>query len=104
MTCEMCDGRGEVGGFDHAEMGYRTEPCPACRPVLMPCECCGSEGRIYRGQYEDERDCGECPVCDGTGSALIESEPASLEDIACPHCGASINPMLFPCFEQGCPQ
>ena len=27
------------------------------------CEYCGSEGRIYRGQYEDERDCGECRGC-----------------------------------------
>ena len=30
---------------------------------LVLCETCGSEGRIYRGQYEDERDCGQCPAC-----------------------------------------
>lgn len=50
------------------------------RPVLMPCDCCGSEGRIYRGQYENERDCGECPVCEGTGGALIPSEPVEPDD------------------------
>lgn len=51
------------------------------RPVLVPCECCQSEGRLYRGQYEDERDCGECPVCEGTGGALVDSEPVTMEDL-----------------------
>ena len=49
---------------------------------IVPCECCGSEGRIYRGQYEDERDCGQCPVCEGTGSMEITVEPATLEDLS----------------------
>lgn len=74
------------------------------RPVLVPCKFCGSEGRLYMGMYDDERDVGECWVCEGTGSALVESEPAAFEDLTCAHCGASINPMLFPCMEQGCPQ
>lgn len=52
-----------------------------CRPVLILCDACGSEGRIYRGLYEDERDCGECPVCEGTGSVLVESDPVTLEDL-----------------------
>jgi hypothetical protein len=51
------------------------------RPVLMPCECCQSEGRIYRSDGgPDETDCGQCPICEGTGMALIESEPLALED------------------------
>jgi hypothetical protein len=50
------------------------------RPILVLCEACQSEGRIYRGQYDDERDCGECPVCEGTGSALIQSEAVEPED------------------------
>lgn len=29
-----------------------------CNARIVLCEACGSEGRIYRGQYEDERDCG----------------------------------------------
>jgi hypothetical protein len=71
---------------------------------LVLCETCGSEGRIYRGLYEDERDCGPCPACEGTGGEIVEVEPIEMEDLSdCPHCGASINPMLFPCFEQGCP-
>ena len=48
---------------------------------IVLCEACGSEGRIYRGQYEDERDCGECPICEGTGSAVIEVEPVEIEDL-----------------------
>lgn len=53
--------------------------CPECRIVL--CEHCGSEGRIYRGQYDDERDCGECPACAGTGGEIVKVEPITEEDI-----------------------
>jgi hypothetical protein len=70
-------------------------------PRIVPCEACGSEGRVYRGQ--DERDCGPCPACDGTGGEIVETEPVTLDDLRCPNCGASTSPMLFPCFEQGCP-
>ena len=50
-------------------------------PRIVLCEACGSEGRIYRGQYEDERDCGPCPVCDGTGGEIIETQPIEMEDL-----------------------
>lgn len=71
---------------------------------IIPCECCQTEGRIYRGQYEDERDYGQCPVCEGTGGEVIETEPVTLDDMCCSDCGARINPMLYPCLEQTCPQ
>jgi hypothetical protein len=45
------------------------------------CEECGSEGRIYRGQYEDERDCGECPACKGRGVVLLPTKPITEEDL-----------------------
>jgi hypothetical protein len=48
---------------------------------IVPCEACGSEGRIYRGQYEDERDCGPCPYCEGTGGEIITVQPIELEDL-----------------------
>lgn len=28
--CWTCQGRGEIGHFDSAENGYRTERCPSC--------------------------------------------------------------------------
>jgi hypothetical protein len=34
--CKTCDGRGEVGGFDGAENGFRTEPCPLCASLDAP--------------------------------------------------------------------
>jgi Zn finger protein HypA/HybF involved in hydrogenase expression len=52
-----------------------------CDPRIILCENCQSEGRIYRGQFEDERDCGECPVCDGTGSVVIETESIEIDDL-----------------------
>lgn len=51
------------------------------RSILVLCEACQSEGRIYRGQYDDERDCGPCPVCEGTGEVLVHSEPVTMEDL-----------------------
>jgi hypothetical protein len=30
VVCQSCGGRGEIGGFDHSESAYRTEPCPDC--------------------------------------------------------------------------
>ena len=71
-------------------------------PRIVPCERCQTEGRIYCGQYEDEQDCGPCPVCEGTGGEIVETEPVTLEDLTCPVCGGT--PYLFPCFDQGCPQ
>lgn len=51
---------------------------PDVRIVL--CEYCGSEGRIYRGLYDDERDCGECPACEGTGGEIVEVEAITEDD------------------------
>lgn len=33
--CHTCDGRGEVGWFDHSELcpGWVTEACPDCNPL-----------------------------------------------------------------------
>lgn len=31
--CATCGGRGEIGGFVNAEMGYQTDPCPECTPA-----------------------------------------------------------------------
>ena len=49
--------------------------------IITLCESCGSEGRIYRGLYEDERDCGPCPYCEGTGFAVVETEPIEEDDL-----------------------
>jgi hypothetical protein len=48
---------------------------------IIRCEFCQSEGRIYRGMYEDERDCGPCPACEGTGGEIIETLSITLEDL-----------------------
>jgi hypothetical protein len=53
--------------------------------TIVPCEDCGSEGRIIVSAptyYEPlaERDLGPCPTCEGTGGALIETEPLEPED------------------------
>lgn len=59
------------------------------RPVLVSCECCGSEGRVYvREDYYDrlygwqpgERDLGPCEECEGTGGALVPSFPVEPDD------------------------
>jgi hypothetical protein len=67
-------------------------------PRIIPCKHCGSEGRIYRGKYEDERDCGPCPVCEGTGGEIVETEAVE----RCPDCGL-VEPLLYPCFASECP-
>jgi hypothetical protein len=54
---------------------------------LKPCGLCQSEGRIIRavsrhwGLEPEEEDCGECPVCKGTGMELIEVESIDLDDL-----------------------
>lgn len=57
---------------------------------IVPCEACGTEGRIIRQSLyhssahvgaPDEVDHGECPYCEGTGGELIEVEPIELEDL-----------------------
>lgn len=61
----------------------------ATDPRIVPCDHCGTEGRIYvldyfydrDGLQWGERDTGECPSCDGTGGALIETQPIDMEDL-----------------------
>lgn len=57
---------------------------------IIPCEACGTEGRIIRyAVYHssahvgapDEVDHGECPDCEGTGGAIIETRPIEMEDL-----------------------
>ena len=48
---------------------------------IICCETCGGEGQIYGGEYEDERDCGPCEVCEGTGGEIIETQPIEMEDL-----------------------
>lgn len=48
---------------------------------VVLCPHCGSEGRLYTsdgGPYDT--DCGPCPTCDGTGGAVIETIPVTLDD------------------------
>lgn len=82
-TCQNCDhGRVEVFAcVGVCECGLCPDigDCQECRIVL--CEHCGSEGRIYRGQYDDERDCGECPACEGTGGEIVTVTPITVEDL-----------------------
>jgi len=52
------------------------------RPILVLCEACQSEGRIYTndgGPYEIDN--GECPVCKGRGEVFVECEPITMEDL-----------------------
>jgi hypothetical protein len=54
---------------------------------MQPCEHCGSEGRILRertrqwGLEPEEIDCGECPVCEGTGYEIVPTEPVTEHEI-----------------------
>lgn len=57
----------------------------------VPCEACGTEGRIYEagwiydracgGVIPDQIDTGPCPYCEGTGGEIIRTEPITLEDL-----------------------
>lgn len=53
-------------------------------PRLVPCEACGSEGRVLtaNGNDPDATDHGPCPWCEGTGGEIIETQPVELEDIS----------------------
>jgi ssDNA-binding Zn-finger/Zn-ribbon topoisomerase 1 len=52
-----------------------------CQYRVVRCDACGSEGRILRGQYEDEYDDGPCPACEGTGEEIVEVEPIDQDDL-----------------------
>ena len=53
--------------------------------TLQLCETCGSEGKLYTSRYggndPDVWPVGECPVCEGTGYALVETEEVTEEEI-----------------------
>ena len=51
---------------------------------IVFCETCGSEGRILRGNAPDPADYGPCPVCEGTGGEVIETQPIELDDLVQP--------------------
>lgn len=53
-----------------------------CNERLVLCDHCGSEGRLYHGHPNDPnpRDVGPCPVCEGTGMMLVETEPLTMEE------------------------
>ena len=50
--------------------------------VLVGCQYCGTEGRIYHSGYAICRETGNeiggwsepCPACDGTGAEFVEAE------------------------------
>jgi hypothetical protein len=52
-----------------------------CQYRVVRCGACSSEGRILRGQYEDEYDAGPCPACEGTGEEIVEVEPIDQDDL-----------------------
>lgn len=81
--CEDCIGMKEHGCYCKAMGALQPGgPMPTEeRPLFVPCEACGTEGRIYYGSYEDERDEGECPVCHGTCMQEVPNEPVTLEDL-----------------------
>lgn len=72
--CGLCP---DVGECPKCGGGSGESDKPDVRVVL--CEACGSEGRIYRGQYDDERDCGECPACEGTGGEIVAVTPITVD-------------------------
>lgn len=52
-----------------------------CDLRIIGCAYCGTEGKLYSGQFDDERCIGDCPVCDGTGGEIITTRPITLEDL-----------------------
>lgn len=59
---------------------------------VVPCETCGTEGRLYErvttyernaAPHDDLVDTGPCPDCEGTGGELVKVEPVE----PCPRCG-----------------
>jgi len=51
---------------------------------FVPCEVCGTEGRIIRQHVinpYDEVDCGVCPACGGAGDALVMTEAVTMDDL-----------------------
>jgi hypothetical protein len=56
------------------------------RTIMVPCDFCGTEGRIYVSDGgPDERDAGPCPECKGACEVEAEAEPVMLAECDC--CG-----------------
>lgn len=56
--------------------------------AVTTCDRCGGEGQLYTSRYggndPDVWPTGECPVCDGTGYELVETEEVDEEEIMRP--------------------
>ena len=85
--CDMGVGCDEAGVCYASAMG-EPERCQLLNPDvrIVPCDACGTEGRIYRTRSghpndPDWIDLGPCDVCAGTGGMMIEVEPITLEDL-----------------------
>jgi hypothetical protein len=49
---------------------------------IVPCEACGTEGRVYHGNGDKPWDyVEECPYCDGTGGEIITTQPIEMADL-----------------------
>jgi len=56
------------------------------------CETCNSEGRVLRSNGgPDDIDCGECPTCNGVGQVIIDVEPITMDDLAPPRGGPTVD-------------
>jgi hypothetical protein len=58
---------------------------PDRNPIIVPCEACGTEGRIEHFTHYDcnGNECGwsePCPYCQGTGGEEVEGQLIELED------------------------
>jgi hypothetical protein len=52
-----------------------------CDIRIIGCVACDGEGRIYEGEFDEERCIGDCPYCEGTGGEIVTTEPITLEDL-----------------------
>lgn len=63
----------------------RSDEKSAPAVTSQVCERCGGEGKLYASRYggndPDVWPIGECPVCEGSGYEVIETEPVDEEEI-----------------------
>lgn len=86
--CEDCIGMVEHGCYCKA-VGAIAPGGPISSDEnarIVPCETCGTEGRIYATKSghpndPDSVDLGPCSACEGTGGEIVETEPVTLEDL-----------------------
>lgn len=62
---------------------------------IVPCEACGTEGRIAVGD-PDTGHYKPCEYCDGTGGEVIETQPVEL--VQCDNCLQMFHPEDEGCF------